>query len=462
MSGAKKNGFLLATVLCLPTMVVVAFMLMKNPFFGLMDDAALLRVVADIETQGIVRTGLGFIAEDYQNWGMFRPFYFISSAALYFAAGSSPLFLFTLNFIFVVCVLGLAGAAMSSALQQRTPGIHVVMAVLCASLAFPWTHDFFAHPSLQEKLVLLAGAAGLYWFSRPHFRMSRAGYFVFSFVILFLGFSTKAQFVVFVPAFLILAATQDRSGAVADTVFVFVVSALLASGLWMIAAHGTYRSSFGVGNIRANLFNIKTLMVAGFAFAYAFSWKKLLSSKNYKGFARACIPSVIMLGHLVLFMQWKLAGYHLSLLGPVFGFMAVDLVERMTGPLDHASAGKGRGLAVLLLVSAACIVSSVRSEFFFGRFSDIRKTVHSKSVHAMAAGGTEFFMSCPEGARSMTYFIERFAGAVAVFRPISEYDLSMARDRVIFADDRMCPDTRKAAVADKAADLKTRYYKLIR
>ena len=118
-----------------------------------------------------------------------------------------------------------------------------------ALFLIPWTTDLYVIAAAQEKWVLAAGALNLWWFSRPS--AGREPFWRFalgSALCLLVGFCTKAQFVVFIPALLLMLLIGCLYGVVSwvRLFFAMFVSGGAVLAVQWVAHHGSYTGKFGL------------------------------------------------------------------------------------------------------------------------------------------------------------------------------------------------------------------------
>ena len=122
-----------------------------------------------------------------------------------------PTALYVLNWAVTGAILAFAGFAIARAFRVARDRLPVFLGVYGAAVfVYPWTLDLFAFPSYQEKWVALAASLGLLWFAEPRERLPTWQWYAVSALVIGLGSLTKAQFVVFLPAFLLLVLDHRR------------------------------------------------------------------------------------------------------------------------------------------------------------------------------------------------------------------------------------------------------------
>ena len=172
----------------LPFLGVLVALLRFDPYYGLMDDATLLGFVGDVGRDGFAGVYADRVWSDIWSWGMVRPFYWALAYVHYRAGAESVTALYLLNWAVTGACLLAAGVGLGRAFCVPAARRPLFLGVYGAAvLAFPWTLDLFAFPSLQEKWVILAGGLGLVWFAEPRARLSPRAWYAVSAAVVVLG-----------------------------------------------------------------------------------------------------------------------------------------------------------------------------------------------------------------------------------------------------------------------------------
>ncbi len=421
-----------------PALLVLVEILRLRPFFGLMDDAGLMQLALTIRQNGLLHTTLDYARGDLA-WGMFRPFYPAMTWLLYGTAGDRPLVLFVLNyFLAAACLLAL-GFAFFAAYQARLArpwraplerGSLVALYFL-AVLAFPWTHDLFLHPSLQEKLVLVAGAGALVWFARGGERLHPFPRLALSAVILAAGFSTKAQFIIFVPVILALVVNRAAAGRLprAEAAAIFALSIAFALALKWIAANGSYTGKFGATHSLHHLKKpVVTALIGCALISMAMSWR-MLEKRTLWAWLVGSLPALMIFSYLAIFLQWGIEGYLLSSIGSAVAMTAALLGTCMRG--------KWNAIYSAALVLASLGISAYRSEAFFSRLGDIGRIVSSPEIERIASERAQVYMNCEEGAGAMQFYVKHFRGLDVRILPAPKE--GMPPGSYLIGDTKLCP-----------------------
>ena len=168
--------------------------------------------------------------------------------AQYNAGAESPTALYVVNWAATGAVLAFAGFAIARAFRVPRDRLATFLAVYGAAVfVYPWTLDLFAFASYQEKWVVLAAALGVLWFAEPRERLPAWQWYAVSAAVIGLGAMTKAQFVVFLPAFLLLVLDHRREGRAswsriaAVTAMGLVAALALRAVAWSRRLHGGVR-----------------------------------------------------------------------------------------------------------------------------------------------------------------------------------------------------------------------------
>ena len=209
----RLPGWLLpAAGIGLPLLAVLVAILVLEPYYGVVDDAILLGY-AQVAAADFPGEWADRVWSDISAWGMVRPFYWALAYAEYSAGAESPTALYVVNWAATGAVLAFAGFAIARAFRVERSRLGIFLAVYGAAVfVYPWTLDLFAFPSYQEKWVVLAAALGLLWFAEPRERLPAWQWYAVSALVIGLGATTKAQFVVFLPAFCLLVLDHRREG----------------------------------------------------------------------------------------------------------------------------------------------------------------------------------------------------------------------------------------------------------
>jgi hypothetical protein len=423
----------------IPLLAVLVAILAFDPYYGVVDDSALLGLVSEISERGFDTVYGERVWEDITGWGMVRPFYWALAYGEYRIGAEGPLYLYVVNWAATGAALALAGLALGRAFRvpEQRRGLFFG-AFGAAVFVFPWTLDLFAFPSYQEKWVILGAAAGLAWFAAPRDELPWWAWYGGSALVVGLGAVTKAQYVVFLPAFCLLLLHQRRRGETTWGRIAYVVALCLvaAAALRAIAWYGSYTSSFSADNVSAQLRSHHLWLLV----ACALVWSAYAAVRALRGrdtLFLDLVPLAVFCAFVVVFAQWE--GWLFTVIAPVVAGAFALAVSR----LDQ------RRLAVAVVAAGvvwACAWTAVRTEELYGSLASIREFVRSPEALALAQRETPVFISCQEGAEAISAYVRRERGEPLGVRPRSGVPWNSAAGSppppgfdFALADARLCP-----------------------
>jgi hypothetical protein len=445
-SVGPRRAFPVAVAI-LPLAAVLVAILVFGPYYGIEDDASLLGMVGQAGHEGFWHVWWSHVSADFGTWGMVRPFYWALAYVQYRIGYSSPTALFVLNWAATGLALGLAGFALARALRVpagRRPVFYGVYGA--AAIAFPWTLDLFAFPSLQEKWVIVAAALGLLWFAEPRVRTRPALWYAVSAALILLGALTKAQYLVFLPAYLLLVIdAHRRQGAPrARAWFVLGAGIAVALAVRVLAAHGTYTSQFRLSNVPSQVRSHYFWLIVAFAVV----WSAYVLWRHRRGADTLLvdlIPLVVFCAFAVVFVQWT--GFVFGIVAPVAAAAPALVASRLPSVTLRAVA-----LGAVFVWALAWV--SVRSNELFGPLASIGEFARSGTAVA-AASGRPVYISCQEGSSAIAYYVRRETGATLVVRPQAGVPWASAKGtpppdsfRYALADEHLCPALIRSAEWD--------------
>jgi len=419
----------------LPLLVVLGAILVLKPYYGIVDDAILL-AYAHLPLSGFPDAWVDRVRYDVSSWGMVRPFYWALAYGEYSAGSESPTALYVLNWAVTGAVLAFAGYAIALALRVPRNRLGMFLAVYGAAVfIFPWTLDLFAFASYQEKWVILAAALGLLWFAEPHERMPAWQWYTVSALVVGLGSLTKAQFVVFLPAFclLLLDHRRERRASWARVVAVTAMGIVAAVALRAVAARGDYTAGYGLSNVPDQLGSKYLWLVSAFALAWT-----VYAVTRREDLLRGLIPTAVYLAFVVVFAQWP-GGF----LWPLIGFVVAGAFALAVSRL------RSQALATTAVVAGlvwACTWIVVRTDELYSSLTSIGEFARSVPARTLAANGTPVYISCEEGSAAIAGYVRSEQGLPLSVRPRSASPWSSAKGRepppgfrYALVDDRLCP-----------------------
>ena len=428
---SNKIWLLLSSI---PLLIVAVSIFWLRPFFGLMDDANLLREVATPHTAGFIQGLIGFVQADY-GWGMFRPLYFFMIHGLYGVAKDSPQTLFLLNFVLAslsIVLLGLAGTCLIS---ERSKRIENFALYLLLVLSVPWTHDLFLHPSLQEKLVFFGATLAISFFGFRAKKASAFEFYLLGTVTILLGVSTKAQFLMLFPGLLALAWHRTQPlrfrAPKLEWIYFLLLTLFCTFALKTIAAQGSYTKTSNLHQILLNLVNPKSLVLIATSFLLLMEpLKKWIRQGQAISSIDVFLP-LTLLSYVAIFSQWSIGSYLLSGIAPFLSLSLVVLLERyikkISPPLCSAV------LAVAFCMSI--LVSAQRSYTFIGRLADLGNLLESSQFQELNTSKRKISMACQEGASALQYYAKRFKNLDLNI----QFSAEASKDSLYLGDQKLCP-----------------------
>jgi hypothetical protein len=435
MPSAASIRLLAAAGLGIPLVAVLAAILVLEPYYGVVDDAILLGYsqvsVADLPGQWADR-----VWSDVSGWGMVRPFYWALAWAEYNVGSEGPTALYVANWAVTGAILAFAGYAIARAFRVPAGRLAIFLGVYGAAVfVYPWTLDLFAFASYQEKWVVLAAAVGLLWFAEPRKRLPAWEWYTVSGLVVGLGSLTKAQFVVFLPAFCLLVLDHRREGRAgwARVAAVTGMGVAAALALRIVAAQGDYTESYGLSNVSDQLGSRYLWLVAAFALAWT-----IYAIERRETVIRDLIPTAVFVTFVFVFAQWP-GGFLWSLLGFVAAGAFALAMSRLRSPALATAA-----LVVGLVWACTWIV--VRTDELYSSLASIGEFARSAPARTLAAEGTPVYISCEEGSAAIAGYVRREQGLPLSVRPQEAAPWTSARGlepppvfRYALVDSRLCP-----------------------
>ncbi|MGZ3713284.1 MAG: hypothetical protein ACXVBE_16080, partial [Bdellovibrionota bacterium] len=317
--------------------------------------------------------------------------------------------------------------------------------ILLASAAFFYGHDLLQHPSLQEKLLLLAGA-GLTWHCWSRERWHAWSFWPVAILWILFGACVKASFAIhYCVGFMAFVGANADSlkrrevRAWAETILLAGIGVAMVLIFAYISRHGGYTSQYSSSKVIPNLLSMHGplfLIPIGAALAWcSWHWRETWAQPE------VLIPVTGVSAYLALFLPWGIGGYVQSVITPLYGALLVQLCFWYLGKLPER-------IWLLPLAALALTVTSYRSFVNFGRLHDIGAIVaHAGDLERM--GATEIWMPCNEGSLSMDRFFHETGNRISVKEQLPPmptkgkvliYDLAMCTlpNRVPLAAD--CPN----------------------
>jgi hypothetical protein len=415
---------------------VLVAILALEPYYGVVDDAILLGY-AQVSAADLPGEWADRVWSDISGWGMVRPFYWGLAYFEYRVGAEGPTALYLLNWAVTGAMLAFAGFALARAFRVPSARLGMYLAVYGAAVfVYPWTLDLFAFASYQEKWVVLAAAVGLLWFAEPRKHIPAWQWYGVSALVIGLGSLTKAQFVVFLPAFCLLVvdhrreerSTWLRASAVTG------MGVVAAVALRAVAWQGSYTEGYSLSNVPDQLDSGYLWLVSAFALA----WTVYVLVRRDDTWLRDLIPTAVFLAFVFVFAQWP-GGFLWTLLGFVCAGAFALAVSRLR---SHALAATA--LAATLVW--ACTWIWVRTDELYSSLTSIGEFARSVPARALAAHGNPVYISCEEGSAAIAGYVRREQGMPLSVRPQDAAPWSSAKGLeppagfdFALVDARLCP-----------------------
>ena len=411
----RFSGYFLGLIL----LAQLALILWLRPWYGIADDAHLLQICDQIQTEGNISAFLHFMKGDI-GWGMFRPTFFLMTEVMYCPTQSDPTILYFINALFVFGVLFYSGSVLFRILPlQKWPKHQFLIAYMLVSLCYYRFYDHLYIVGMQEKLMLLAGTISLHFFARRE----RGGFGVGSNSIakdilaisfcLALGFSTKAQFLLYLPALFLLlfinGLTRNFTGSHLVKLAFFLMVALAGMVIIKhISAHGGYTSrySFSLPNLVSNL-KTRSALVLIFVASFSLLWELRVHGRKFQlvEIAQALIPASFIFSFLAIMAPWSIGDSYI--IAPMAGFVAFCLVSAWQSFNIESTK-----YFLAPIIALAIALSLFRSYRGIGRYSDFRNVIFSPQLKEIYSKPHLVYMGCQEGSGLTPIYVERYLHAV--------------------------------------------------
>jgi hypothetical protein len=424
----RIDRFLSICLLAVSAVVALSFLAFP-PFWGLMDDATNLKVLLPLmREKGLLGGPWEYARRDF-SWGMVRPLYPLMVYGLYLPGQLlAPWVTFALNaFVSVAAVAGLARH-----LARRLGASWKELLVL--NVLFAYEFDLLQHPSLQEKLVLLFAWGFFHALAKAG---GGGGWFLTALGFCALGFLSKASFLVYFSVGFLFWCQKNQEALRNGLPLCWARTLLLAalglgagSALFWVARHGSYTHAYGAAGVRAHLGRpVFWLPLALLAFALAGLNARRKNWSPADGNAFALGVGAILF--FLLFLPWGLAGYLLSLVGPLAAAFSAHLLRSLRPRWKEPAFALAGALAI-----AASLYKVPPS---YARLHDLGAIV--SQWHKLARPEELVFLTCPEGAEAMEFYLRTYAGvAVKVNSGLPQgRGTNFPGSHLGIFDDRMCP-----------------------
>ncbi len=423
----------------IPFFAVLLAIVLFDPYYGIVDDASLLGLVAEARDRGFGTVYAHSVWNDISGWGMVRPFYWGLAYGEYRIGAEGPMALYLVNWLATGAALLAAGLALASAFRVDARSRAVFLGLYGAAVfVFPWTLDLFAFPSYQEKWVILGAALALWWFASPRRELPAWAWYGVSVLVVAVGAATKAQFVVYLPALVLLLLHQRSRGEAswARVAFVTAIGLAAAGALRAVAWYGSYTSDFSTDNVSTQLRDHHFWLLC----ALAAVWAVYALARAVRGRGTLwldVIPLAVFAAFVIVFAQWQ--GWLYTVIAPVVAgafALAVSRVELRSVAYAVLAAG----------IVWACAWTAVRTNELYGSLASIREFVRSPVAVQLAKREEPVFISCQEGADAISGYVRREQGLPLGVRPRSGVPWNSAAGsppppefRFALADAHLCP-----------------------
>ena len=422
-----------------PFLAVLLAIVLFDPYYGIVDDASLLGLVAEVRDRGFGTVYAHSVWNDISGWGMVRPFYWSLAYGEYRIGSESPTALYAVNWLATGAALLAAGLALGSAFRVEARARAVFLGAYGAAVfVFPWTLDLFAFPSYQEKWVILGAALALWWFASPRRELPAWAWYAISVLVVAVGAATKAQFVVYLPALVLLLVHQRSRGEAswARVAFVTAIGMLAAGTLRAVAWYGSYTSDFSTDNVSTQLRDHHFWLLC----VLAALWGAYVIARAVRGRGAIwidLIPLAVFAAFVIVFAQWQ--GWLYTVIAPVVaGAFALAVSRFELRWLAYAVVAAG--------IVWACAWTAVRTNELYGSLASIREFVRSPVAVQLAKRREPVFISCQEGADAISGYVRREQGLPLGVRPRSGVPWNAAAGsppppgfQFALADAHLCP-----------------------
>jgi hypothetical protein len=393
-----------------PFLAVLLAILVIKPYYGIVDDAFAFGLVRAVHSRGFVHAYWHQFWSDAYGGGQIRPFYWAQEYVEYRAGLHHPTLLYVVNWALTATCLFVAGLGLARALRVPRTRVPFFLGVYGAAvLVFPWTLDLFAFPSPQERWVALSAGVALLWFADARERVPAVAWYGISALVLAFGVLSKATFLVFGPALVLLLLDQRRRGSGSWARFAWVVG-LCAAGVALIriaGAHGGYTSQFSLGNVPDQLHSRYLWLFV----LLAAVWAVYVLVRQRRGAGTLLtdlIPLATVAAFVLAYLQWQGWVFH------VIGFVAAGSFALVVSRL--------RNVRLATAVLAASIVwalawTYIRTGELYGSLASIGEFARSPQALVLARQQVPVYISCEEGSGTIAGYVEREQGTPIRVRP---------------------------------------------
>lgn len=379
-------------------LIFIALICIWTPFFSLMDDIHFLSMAESVHSQGLISFTRQLIPGDLAYAGRFRPFVPSVAYLIYGVIPGNVFFLYLWNGVLTFLVLAFLSSALKRfwlEIQPETNDRSLGIFIFCLLLIYPWTHLFFALPSLHEKPVLFALAIALYVFTSQsiHARPFWIKLSLYCFVI-FLGSIVREQFLIFFPLLLASSYAKQKKLLSAQTLLIFLFMLAVVFEIWLLGRSSEYKSKYGLGNIQNTLTHAKSFWLL-LSLATAAVVKALLQQKTLKQKLLHFSPAISLVGFLCLMAPWGMGGYLNTVAAPAFALTLLCLApSHLNARLRHLFFG------FTVVVFSSQLYVDMRTKHDLGTMLGLPELKALAQTH-------QIFAPCSEGVSAMNTWADR-------------------------------------------------------
>tara|TARA_B100000427_G_scaffold109982_1_gene91175 strand:+ start:4149 stop:5513 length:1365 start_codon:yes stop_codon:yes gene_type:complete len=423
----KKSPYIYIPFLCLIYLSVIFYI--KNPFWGLMDDATSIRLGIQFSSQPLLTTSEWLTQNNSQ--GMFRPFFVTQQYLQYFFYDfSNPFPTYLLN-IFLV----LLGVYLFSKIFINKDKLVLYYAIY---LLWPYTYDWFLMPTLNEKFGLLFFSLGLLLKDKNKNRIPK-------FILGFLAMLIKLNVIVLIP----LAIYKERIQNVKLDLSKGMILGLIIQTFFFFNNPGSYYNTGIFETILQIEFNtIQNLVVLLIIFIAMIDFI-FLPNSNQEKLLIICICISIFIAFLMLNLRNSSFGY----LGTILIFPISLYLILLVNKVHFINIAKLKNLILII-----CLV--VSNIFFLTprleRWSDIGNILsldfNNEAVYFCGEGRLmlniwdienrdtqdSFFTTFPDIVSAESYWQGAFSNS---FRFIGYPTKEIQRDNISYIIDPFCTES---------------------
>ncbi len=446
MSFDRKTILALSGALFVLVAAQLLLILWLKPGYGVADDGTILLLCDRIQSHGLWNEFRNFVVGD-RSWGMFRPSYFFMSQLLYCTTQPNTTLLYFCNALFVFSTLAICGFFFYSTIDKPSWSRKLfVLGFIFICLAIYRTHDLFSIVGMQEKLVLLAGSLAIGVFSYfPLKNKTRESFFsgtteiLLIVTLLILGFSTKAQFLLFLPGlFLILVQRTHKESSrflFLLRIFLYAVCSIIGALLIKkIASAGLYTTGYSTTRILHNLqtrqaIYLIAISVSSIALELFFLKNKRFTVENI---CTVLLPASFPLSYLAIMAPWSISdSYLLASTAPLIAFCSLSVWQKISLQKTYQ--------CFYVIIFIAFVMTLGRGYRNIGRYSDFNKILYSKELLQLTSGPHTLIMSCDEGANLIKVYTQRFLGKK--INTVTKYssDIPSQHSIMLLGDSALCP-----------------------